>query len=157
MKPTFFTLVGLLAASVAANPVPSTGGAALAIRGNGNNGANADAGKQAGQNSATGKGKQNGKKGGNQGGGATNGTANAGNAAAGGAGAGAGGAGAGAKAGNASALVLPDGRIKQDATPESFNVLESVFKSAVVKGDGKSANSRQLRYMADSVTRSQIQ
>lgn len=41
-------------------------------------------------------------------------------------------------AGNSSAgsLVLPDGRIKQDAKPEDFNVLASVFKSAVVKGDG---------------------
>ncbi|KAK2060387.1 hypothetical protein LY76DRAFT_497233, partial [Colletotrichum caudatum] len=29
-----------------------------------------------------------------------------------------------------------DGRIKADAVPEDFNVLESVFKSAVVKGDG---------------------
>lgn len=44
-------------------------------------------------------------------------------------------------AGNSSAgaLVLPDGRIKQDAKPEDFNVLASVFKSAVVKGDGTSA------------------
>lgn len=43
-----------------------------------------------------------------------------------------------AAAGNAStgALVLPDGRIRQDAKPEDFNVLASVFKSAVVKGDG---------------------
>lgn len=41
-------------------------------------------------------------------------------------------------AGNSSTggLVLPDGRIKQDAKPEDFNVLASVFKSAVVKGDG---------------------
>lgn len=37
----------------------------------------------------------------------------------------------------AGALVLPDGRIKKDAVPEDFNVLASVFKSAVVKGDGK--------------------
>ncbi|KXH31520.1 hypothetical protein CNYM01_11798 [Colletotrichum nymphaeae SA-01] len=127
MKPSFLTLVGLLAASVAANPVPAMGGAVLAPRGNGasnnNNGANAV------------KGKQNGKKNGNNGaagGAAKNGTANAGGATAGGAAAG----GAGAKAGNTSALVLPDGRIKADATPENFNVLESVFKSAVVKGDG---------------------
>lgn len=35
-----------------------------------------------------------------------------------------------------STLVLPDGRIAQDAVPEDFNVLASVFKSAVVKGDG---------------------
>lgn len=32
--------------------------------------------------------------------------------------------------------MLPDGRIKQDAVPEDFNVLASPFKSAVVKGDG---------------------
>ncbi|KAK1484737.1 uncharacterized protein CCOS01_13460 [Colletotrichum costaricense] len=132
MKPSFLTLVGLLAASVAANPVPAIGGAVLAPRGNGannnNNGANAA------------KGKQNGKKNGNNGaagGAAKNGTANAGGATAGGAAAGGAAAGgAGAKAGNTSALVLPDGRIKADATPENFNVLESVFKSAVVKGDG---------------------
>ncbi|KAK1723472.1 hypothetical protein CaCOL14_008018 [Colletotrichum acutatum] len=132
MKPSFLTLVGLLAVSVAANPVPAIGGAVLAPRGNGannnNNGANAA------------KGKQNGKKNGNNGaagGAAKNGTANAGGAAAGGAAAGGVAAGgAGAKAGNTSALVLPDGRIKADATPENFNVLESVFKSAVVKGDG---------------------
>ncbi|KAJ0327346.1 hypothetical protein COL5a_006139 [Colletotrichum fioriniae] len=131
MKLSFLTLVGLLAASVAANPVPAIGGAVLAPRGNGannnNNGANAA------------KGKQNGKKNGNNGaagGAAKNGTANAGGAAAGGAAAGGAAAGgAGAKAGNTSALVLPDGRIKADATPENFNVLESVFKSAVVKGD----------------------
>lgn len=36
----------------------------------------------------------------------------------------------------AGAVVLPDGRIKQDAVPEDFNVLASPFKSAVVKGDG---------------------
>ncbi|KAI3538181.1 hypothetical protein CSPX01_09758 [Colletotrichum filicis] len=132
MKPSFLTLVGLLAASVAANPVPAIGGAVLAPRGNGannnNNGANAA------------KGKQNGKKNGNNGaagGAAKNGTANAGGATAGGAAAGGAAAGgAGAKAGNTSALVLPDGRIKADATLENFNVLESVFKSAVVKGDG---------------------
>ncbi|KAK1543590.1 hypothetical protein CPAR01_04223 [Colletotrichum paranaense] len=132
MKPSFLTLVGLLAATVAANPVPAIGGAVLAPRGNGannnNNGANAA------------KGKQNGKKNGNNGaagGAAKNGTANAGGATAGGAAAGGAAAGgAGAKAGNTSALVLPDGRIKADATPENFNVLESVFKSAVVKGDG---------------------
>lgn len=34
------------------------------------------------------------------------------------------------------ATVLPDGRIAADAVPEDFNVLASVFKSAVVKGDG---------------------
>lgn len=47
-------------------------------------------------------------------------------------------AGTAATAGNAAtaALVLPDGRIKQDAVPADFNVLASVFKSAVVKGDG---------------------
>lgn len=33
-------------------------------------------------------------------------------------------------------MVLPDGRIKQDAVAEDFNVLASPFKSAVVKGDG---------------------
>ncbi|ORY60001.1 uncharacterized protein BCR38DRAFT_398030 [Pseudomassariella vexata] len=33
-------------------------------------------------------------------------------------------------------LVLPDGRIAADAVAEDFNVLASVFKSAVVKGDG---------------------
>ncbi|KAH7346594.1 hypothetical protein BKA65DRAFT_280607 [Rhexocercosporidium sp. MPI-PUGE-AT-0058] len=36
----------------------------------------------------------------------------------------------------ATAGVLPDGRIAQDAVPEDFNVLASAFKSAVVKGDG---------------------
>lgn len=48
------------------------------------------------------------------------------------------GAAAGAAAGDAAAgaVVLPDGRIKQDAVPEDFNVLASPFKSAVVKGDG---------------------
>lgn len=40
------------------------------------------------------------------------------------------------KAKRQDALVLPDGRIAPDAVPEDFNVLESVFKSAVVKGDG---------------------
>jgi hypothetical protein len=50
----------------------------------------------------------------------------------------AGGAAAGAAAGGAAAgaVVLPDGRIAQDAVPEDFNVLASPFKSAVVKGDG---------------------
>lgn len=50
----------------------------------------------------------------------------------------AGGAAAGAAADDAAAgaVVLPDGRIKQDAVPEDFNVLASPFKSAVVKGDG---------------------
>lgn len=44
----------------------------------------------------------------------------------------------GAAAGDAAAgaVVLPDGRIAQDAVPEDFNVLASPFKSAVVKGDG---------------------
>ncbi|PVH84119.1 glycoside hydrolase family 131 protein [Cadophora sp. DSE1049] len=44
----------------------------------------------------------------------------------------------GTAAGNATATapVLPDGRIAQDAVPEDFNVLASKFKSAVVKGDG---------------------
>ncbi|KAH8776758.1 hypothetical protein F5883DRAFT_627357 [Diaporthe sp. PMI_573] len=48
------------------------------------------------------------------------------------------GAAAGAAAGDAAAgaVVLPDGRIAQDAVPENFNVLASPFKSAVVKGDG---------------------
>ncbi|KAK1456623.1 hypothetical protein CMEL01_16301 [Colletotrichum melonis] len=137
MKPSFLTLVGLLAASVAANPVPAIGGAVLAPRGNGANNNNNNNNNN-GANAA--KGKQNGKKNGNNGaagGAAKNGTANAGGATAGGAAAGGAAAGgAGAKAGNTSALVLPDGRIKTDATPENFNVLESVFKSAVVKGDG---------------------
>ncbi|KAK1972337.1 hypothetical protein LY78DRAFT_665411 [Colletotrichum sublineola] len=99
MKPSLFTLVGLLAASVAASPVAASNGVRLITRGGG-------------------------KKGGKGG-------------AAAGAGPGAGaGAGAGASNATASALVLPDGRIKADAVPEDFNVLESVFKSAVVKGDG---------------------
>jgi hypothetical protein len=38
-----------------------------------------------------------------------------------------------------SSVVLPDGRIKQDAVATDFNVLASVFKSAVVKGDGRIA------------------
>ncbi|KAK2778630.1 hypothetical protein CKAH01_11704 [Colletotrichum kahawae] len=113
MKATFITLVGLLASSVAAGPVPADFGSGLSVRANGGNG---NTGKQSG-----GKG---GNKGGNQAGGASNSTANAGGAT-----------GGAAKAGNTTALVLPDGRIKQDATPENFNVLESVFKSAVVKGD----------------------
>lgn len=48
------------------------------------------------------------------------------------------GAAAGAAAGDAAAgaVVLPDGRIAQDAVAEDFNVLASPFKSAVVKGDG---------------------
>ncbi|TDZ31338.1 hypothetical protein C8035_v005955 [Colletotrichum spinosum] len=99
MKSSFLTLIGLLAASVAAGPVPADVGSALEARANGDGSKNA--------------GKDSGKKG-------TGGTATGGEA----------------KAGNTSALVLPDGRIKADATPESFNVLESVFKSAVVKGDG---------------------
>ncbi|TQN67539.1 hypothetical protein CSHISOI_07913, partial [Colletotrichum shisoi] len=186
MKPSFLTLVGLLAASVASNPVPASNVAALAARGGGGannkansentnaNGAGCDAGKakengkqtgketgkengkQKGQDKGKDNGKQNGNKGGagaGGGGAAKNGTADAGGAAGGaGAGAGAGGAGkkngtadagggaggAGAGAGGAAggALVLPDGRIKADAVPEDFNVLESVFKSAVVKGDG---------------------
>lgn len=118
MKPTFITLVGLLASSVAAGPVPAEFGSDLSVRGNGGNGKTS---------------KQSGAKGGNKGGqagGANNSTANAGGATG-------GATGGAAKAGNTTALVLPDGRIKQDATPESFNVLESVFKSAVVKGDGK--------------------
>lgn len=36
----------------------------------------------------------------------------------------------------AAAAVLPDGRIQQAAVATDFNVLASVFKSAVVKGDG---------------------
>lgn len=115
MKPTFITIVGLLASSVAAGPVPAEFGSGLSVRGNGGNG---NTGKQSGA--------KGGNKGGNQAGGANNSTANAGGAT-----------GGAAKAGNTTALVLPDGRIKQDATPENFNVLESVFKSAVVKGDGK--------------------
>lgn len=49
-------------------------------------------------------------------------------------------AGVTAAAGNATttALVLPDGRIKQNAVATDFDVLASVFKSAVVKGDGTS-------------------
>jgi hypothetical protein len=42
----------------------------------------------------------------------------------------------GAAATNAS-VVLPDGRIQQNVVAADFNVLASVFKSAVVKGDGK--------------------
>ncbi|KAJ3959650.1 hypothetical protein N0V92_003742 [Colletotrichum tropicale] len=118
MKPTFITLVGLLASSVAAGPVPAEFGSGLLVRGNGGNG---NTGKQSGA--------KGGNKGGNQAGGANNSTANAGGATG-------GATGGAAKAGNTTALVLPDGRIKQDATPENFNVLESVFKSAVVKGDG---------------------
>ncbi|GKT93517.1 hypothetical protein CT0861_12327 [Colletotrichum tofieldiae] len=157
MKPSFLTLVGLLAASVAANPLPASNSAALVVRGGGKNtnnanGAGCDAGnaegagnagdQKAGKGKQNGKqngqnGKQNGKQNGNKGGAGAgaggaaqkNGTANAGGAAAGGAGAGAGNATAGA-------IVLPDGRIKADAVPEDFNVLGSVFKSAVVKGDG---------------------
>jgi len=37
----------------------------------------------------------------------------------------------------AAAAVLPDGRIEQAVVATDFNVLASVFKSAVVKGDGK--------------------
>ncbi|KAL0930607.1 uncharacterized protein CTRU02_214682 [Colletotrichum truncatum] len=118
MKPTFITLIGLLAASVAAGPLPADVGAAVEARGEG---------KQGGQNT----GKQGGNKGGDKGNAPKNGTANAGGSASGGAG-----GGGGAKAGNTSALVLPDGRIAQDAKAENFNVLASVFKSAVVKGDG---------------------
>ncbi|TID06590.1 hypothetical protein CH35J_000080 [Colletotrichum higginsianum] len=215
MKPSFLTLVGLLAASVASNPVPASNVAALAARGgaannnansenNNANGAGCDAGNagnagnQGDQKAGKGKGKENGKQNGKEngkedgkqngkqngkengkqkdqdkgkqngnkggagagagaGGAAKNGTAEAGGAAggagagagaggagkngtadAGGGAGGAGGAGAGAGAGGAAggALVLPDGRIKADAVPEDFNVLESVFKSAVVKGDG---------------------
>jgi hypothetical protein len=45
-----------------------------------------------------------------------------------------------AATGNATAtagsVVLPDGRIQQNVLTTDFNVLASVFKSAVVKGDG---------------------
>ncbi|OLN98066.1 hypothetical protein CCHL11_06786 [Colletotrichum chlorophyti] len=156
MKPCFITLVGLLASSVAAKPMPASFNAAVVARGNGNGGAtannernantcdgnanagkaNAGDGKQKEKQGGKDNGKQNGQKdgkgkGGGVAGGAKNGTTEAG----GGGAAGGSGAGGGA-AGNTSALVLPDGRIKQDAKPEDFNVLASVFKSAVVKGDG---------------------
>ncbi|GKT45437.1 uncharacterized protein ColSpa_05618 [Colletotrichum spaethianum] len=138
MKPYFLTLVGLLAASVAANPLPASNGAVSIARGgrenaNDANVAGCDAGNAQGADNASdqggqkaGKNKLNNNKGAGAGaGGATrnNGTANAGGAAAGNA--------------TAGALVLPDGRIKAGAVPEDFNVLASVFKSAVVKGDGK--------------------
>lgn len=35
-----------------------------------------------------------------------------------------------------SSIVLPDGRIQQAVVATDFNALASVFKSAVVKGDG---------------------
>lgn len=41
-----------------------------------------------------------------------------------------------AAAADGAAVVLPDGRIAQNAVAEDFNVLASPFKSAVVKGDG---------------------
>ncbi|KAF6826572.1 hypothetical protein CPLU01_09604 [Colletotrichum plurivorum] len=133
MKPTFITLLGLLAASVAAGPLPADVGSAIEARGGGNN---ANAAKEGGNTGKQGGEKAGNKGGGNQAGGAKNGTANAGGSGGGKAAGGGGKAAGGGGASNTSALVLPDGRIKQDATPESFNVLESVFKSAVVKGDG---------------------
>ncbi|KAK2044668.1 hypothetical protein LZ31DRAFT_618446 [Colletotrichum somersetense] len=135
MKHSLFTLVSLLATSVAATPVAASNGIGLAIRGGGQQANKAAAGDNGGAGSAenqddqaNGKDKQKNKSKG----------AKDANKAGAGAGAAAGAANATAGAGNAAAgaLVLPDGRIKADAVPEDFNVLASVFKSAVVKGDG---------------------
>ncbi|KAH7359258.1 hypothetical protein B0T11DRAFT_330954 [Plectosphaerella cucumerina] len=122
MKATFFALVGLLAVTGSTTPVHARNRNILAVRGgaaagdaNGAGDACGAAGGGAAGDDAAG------------GGAAGNGTAPAAPAAPGGA------AGNGTVPG---ALVLPDGRIKADAVPEDFNVLESVFKSAVVKGDG---------------------
>ncbi|KLU90606.1 hypothetical protein MAPG_10458 [Magnaporthiopsis poae ATCC 64411] len=104
----------------------------------------------AGNGQATGDNKQgtggNQKEGGNKDKNNNNGANNNGNAKTGGGATTGGGAktgggattggGAGAGAGTNGTLVLPDGRIAQNIQPEGFNVLESVFKSAVVKGEG---------------------
>ncbi|TLD18004.1 hypothetical protein PspLS_10477 [Pyricularia sp. CBS 133598] len=116
MKATFVTLLGLLATSVAATPLQPHVGVSIEARAEGKQGKDA---KQNGKNKQADKAVGGANK---AAGGANNATAGAGGAASG-----------GAKAG---ALVLPDGRIKKDAKPEDFNVLASVFKSAVVKGDG---------------------
>ncbi|TLS26369.1 hypothetical protein PpBr36_04915 [Pyricularia pennisetigena] len=155
MKATFVTLVGLLATSVAATPVQPNHVVSLMNRGEGkqagaNNTEKADSGNKAGAADKANSGKANAEK-------ANSGKANAEKANSGKANAekanaekansgkasaekaNADKANAGkASAGNgtAGALVLPDGRIKKDAKPEDFNVLASVFKSAVVKGDG---------------------
>ncbi|KAL8383666.1 hypothetical protein RB595_010731 [Gaeumannomyces hyphopodioides] len=133
MKTSILTLLTVLAASVAAGPVHS-GSYSLEARG-GNKAAEGTGNNQA-AGAANGANKQKAGKKNNGGAAANNGTVNAG------AGGGArNGAGAGARNGTAggaagSALVLPDGRIAQNVQPEGFNVLASVFKSAVVKGDG---------------------
>ncbi|KAI6370622.1 hypothetical protein MCOR25_004166 [Pyricularia grisea] len=114
MKATFVTLIGFLATSVAATPLHPHVGVSIVTR------ADAKQGKDAKQD---GKKKDAGKAGAaDKPGAAKNGTAGAVGAAAGG--------------NSTGPLVLPDGRIKKDAKPEDFNVLASVFKSAVVKGDG---------------------
>lgn len=116
MKATFVTLIGFLAISVAATPLHPHVGVSIVTR------ADAKQGKDAKQD---GKKKDAGKAGAaDKPGAAKNGTAGAVGAAAGG--------------NSTGPLVLPDGRIKKDAKPEDFNVLASVFKSAVVKGDGTS-------------------
>ncbi|KAK1574594.1 uncharacterized protein LY79DRAFT_523520 [Colletotrichum navitas] len=130
MKPCLFTLVGLLATSVAASPVVTVN-RALAIRGgakSSNDGAADDTKKNGAaddtkKNGAADDTKKNGAADDTKKNGAAdkNGTADA---------------SGGAANAAAGALVLPDGRIKADAVPEDFNVLASVFKSAVVKGDG---------------------
>ncbi|KAK2597829.1 hypothetical protein N8I77_012590 [Diaporthe amygdali] len=112
-----------------------SGQAAAGAADNKNNGgaaAKAGKGQQGGQNNNAGDNQNNATASagdnskGNQGQNADQGNAAAGGAA----------AGAATGAAAAGAVVLPDGRIKQDAVPEDFNVLASPFKSAVVKGDG---------------------
>lgn len=134
MKTTFVTLIGLLATSVAATPLHPHVGVSIVARGDAKQGGDAkknDKNKQA--DKAAGKADKAGASGADK---AVGGAGKAGAGAANNATAGAGGAAAGGDS-KAGALVLPDGRIKKDAKPEDFNVLASVFKSAVVKGDGK--------------------
>lgn len=146
MKATFVTLIGLLATSVAATPLHPHVGVSIVARGDAKEGGDAKQGSDAKQggdakkndknkqaDKAAGKADKAGASGADK---AVGGAGKAGAGAANNATAGAGGAAAGGDS-KAGALVLPDGRIKKDAKPEDFNVLASVFKSAVVKGDGK--------------------
>ncbi|KAH8845486.1 hypothetical protein MCOR27_007105 [Pyricularia oryzae] len=145
MKATFVTLIGLLATSVAATPLHPHVGVSIVARGDAKEGGDAKQGSDAKQggdakkndknkqaDKAAGKADKAGASGADK---AVGGAGKAGAGAANNATAGAGGAAAGGDS-KAGALVLPDGRIKKDAKPEDFNVLASVFKSAVVKGDG---------------------
>ncbi|KAI6289962.1 hypothetical protein MCOR34_010560 [Pyricularia oryzae] len=134
MKATFVTLIGLLATSVAATPLHPHVGVSIVARGDAKEGGDAKQGsdaKQGGDAKKNDKNKQADKAAGK----ADKAGASGADKAVGGAGK----AGAEpARRGRARPTTPPLVPAAQllDAKPEDFNVLASVFKSAVVKGDG---------------------